>query len=172
MVHIDGMSHGDILSAVATTTAPIAPTTAQIFSPSSAVIVPPATSSTTTTTASTVETCFDTPDWTDAYGQDCAYYAYNGGYRCALWGRDPGAMLDGSYGVALDNCCACGGGGVDSSSLGSGVTTTTTTTTDDEGKDDDNAAIVVGTCGKGKRGNGICANGKCCSEVREMIVTN
>jgi hypothetical protein len=27
--------------------------------------------------------------------------------------------------------------------------------------------VVVGTCGKGKRGNGICANGKCCSKVRE-----
>jgi hypothetical protein len=164
MVHIDGMSHGDILSAV------IATTTAQIFSPSSAVIVPPATSSTTTASA---ETCFDTPNWTDAYGQDCAYYAYNGGYRCALWGRDPGALLDGPYGVALDNCCACGGGGIDSSSGSGGVTTaTTTTTTDDEGRDDDNAVMVVGTCGKGKRGNGICANGKCCSEVREMIVTN
>jgi hypothetical protein len=172
MVHIDGMSHGDILSAViaTTTTAPIAPTTAQIFSPSSAVIVPPATSSTTTTTASAVEDCFDTPNWTDAYGQDCAYYAYNGGYRCALWGRDPGA-LDGSYGVALDNCCACGGGGIDTSLGSGGVTTaTTTTTTDDEGKDDDNAVMVVGTCGKGERGNGICANGKCCSEVREMLL--
>jgi hypothetical protein len=27
--------------------------------------------------------------------------------------------------------------------------------------------VVVGTCGKGKRGNGICAKGKCCSKVRE-----
>lgn len=157
MVHIDGMSR-DILSAVATT-APIAPTTVQIFSPSSAVIVPPATSRTSTTTTTTMaEDCFDAPDWTDAYGQDCAYYAHDGGHRCALWGR---SGADGSRGVAVDNCCACGGG-VESSS-GS----VTATTAADEGGDD--GAAMAGTCGKGKRGDGICANGKCCSEVRCVV---
>ena len=174
MVHIDGASsRGDILSvAVATTTAPMAPTAVQIFSPSSAVIVPPAASSTTSSTTSAAETdCVDAPDWTDAYGQGCAYYANDdGGYdRCAAWGHS-GAMGPPHGGAAVDDCCVCGGGRRegDPSSSGSGVTATTTTTADEEegGDIDDAALAAAGTCGNGERGDGICANGKCCSEVR------
>ena len=174
MVHINGVPH-DILSAVAAATTPVPNTIipiVQIMSPSSAVIVPPPA---TPTEAATPLSCYDTPNWTDAYGQDCAYYAYNGGYRCALWGTYDSSSSTGganAMGVAVDNCCACGGGssGSSSSSSSSSVTTTTTNDDDDEGGAGDNNAVVVvvvGTCGKGKRGNGICANGKCCSKVRE-----
>ena len=182
VVHIDGASssYGDILSvAVAATAAPIAPTAVQIFSPSSAVIVPPATtsstmSSTTTTTTAAETDCVDAPDWTDAYGQSCAYYANDdGGYdRCAVWGRLPGGTSGPYGGAAVDDCCACGGGrrgdGGDTSSSGSGViATTATTAAEEEGGDIDDAAMAAaGTCGNGERGDGICANGKCCSEVR------
>ena len=177
VVHIDGTSssYGDILSvAVATTAAPIAPTAVQIFSPSQSVIVPPATttSSTTSSTTAAETDCVDAPDWTDAYGQGCAYYANDdGGYdRCALWGKLPGGTSGPHGGAAVDDCCVCGGGrrGDDPSSSGSGVTpTTATTTADEEGGDIDDAAMAAaGTCGKGERGDGICANGKCCSEVR------
>ena len=175
MVHINGVPH-DILSAVAAATTPVPNTIipiVQIMSPSSAVIVPPP--ATPTEAAATPLSCYDTPNWTDAYGQNCAYYAYNGGYRCALWGTYDSALTGGAnaMGVAVDNCCACGGGssGSSSSSSSSSVTTTTTNDDDDEGGAGDNNAVVVvvvGTCGKGKRGNGICAaNGKCCSKVRE-----
>ena len=135
VVHIDGASsHGDILSVlVATTAAPIAPTVVRIFSPSSAVIVPPAMSSSTTSSSTTTTTaaetdCVDAPDWTDAYGQDCAYYANDdGGYdRCAVWGHS-GALGPPHGGAAVDDCCVCGGGRRegDPSSSGSGVTPTT-----------------------------------------------
>ena len=180
MVHINGVPH-DILSAVAaaaTTPVPNIIPIVQIMSPSSAVIVPPP--ATPTEAAATPLSCYDTPNWTDAYGQNCAYYAYNGGYRCALLGTYESSSSTGganAMGVAVDNCCACGGGSSSSSSSSSSVTTTgtypvtTTTIDDDEGGDGDNNAVVVvvvGTCGKGKRGNGICAaNGKCCSKVRE-----
>ena len=178
MVHINGVPH-DILSAVAaaaTTPVPNIIPIVQIMSPSSAVIVPPP--ATPTPAITTPLSCYDTPNWTDAYGQNCAYYAYNGGYRCALWGTYDSSSSTGddanAMGVAVDNCCACGGGSSSSSSVSTAGTypvATTTTTNDDEGGGGDNNAVVVvvvGTCGKGKRGNGICAaNGKCCSKVRE-----
>ena len=120
MVHINGVPH-DILSAVAAATTPVPNTIipiVQIMSPSSAVIVPPP--ATPTPAITTPLSCYDTPNWTDAYGQNCAYYAYNGGYRCALWGTYESSSSTGganAMGVAVDNCWwrwgqqCCGGGG-------------------------------------------------------------
>jgi len=42
--------------------------------------------------------CSDKPDWTDYYGDDCAWYAKDD--RCNVWGDDG----------ANDACCDCGGG--------------------------------------------------------------
>ena len=57
------------------------------------------------TTSKSSVVCVDTTDWTDAYGDDCAFYAA-GPNRCRFWGGS-GA---GTMGVANDNCCVCGGG--------------------------------------------------------------
>jgi hypothetical protein len=114
--------------------------------------------------------CTDTPDWVDKYNDTCEFYAKidaSTPNRCKVWG-DKGAKVNKltgvSLGVANDNCCICGGGSI--------TTAIDTTDDDDDGDDDDENVAVVnpgGTCGKGRgdRGNGICANGLCCSEVRE-----
>jgi hypothetical protein len=88
-------------------------------------------------------------------------------------------------GVANDNCCVCGGGGgttdITDNTTATAATTTTTTTTESMVDDDFLAALpddggvggggvaaldVNGTCGNGggDRGNGICADGTCCSK--------
>lgn len=112
--------------------------------------------------------CTDTPDWVDKYNDTCEFYMKidaSTPNRCKVWG-DKGAKINKltgvSLGVANDNCCICGGGS---------IATAIDITDDDDDDGDENVAVVNpgGTCGKGRgdRGNGICANGLCCSEVRE-----
>ena len=127
-------------------------------------------------TTSTVS-CYDTPSWTDAFGDTCSYYSSTS-TKCS----EEGNIGAGSMGVANDNCCVCGGGSSSSTVPDDGDSTVVeqTTTADDTPTTTTetlatNAAgdIIVnpgGTCGKmgggGNRGNGICENGECCSKVR------
>ena len=110
------------------------------------------------TTTTTTTTCTDTPDWTDLYGDSCSYYA-----RPDICIAEGGPGSNGGKGTAIANCCTCGGGvivEVESSVDATEQTTTTTTTTVATAPNGE-----VGTCGGGDRGNGVCANGKCCSKV-------
>ena len=112
--------------------------------------------STTTTTT----TCTDTPDWTDLYGDSCSYYA-----RPDICIAEGGPGSNGGKGTAIANCCTCGGGvivEVESSVDGTEQTTTTSSTTTTVATAPNGE---MGTCGGGDRGNGVCANGKCCSKV-------
>jgi hypothetical protein len=152
--------------------------TAQTTTTSIAVAsTPPPESSSTLSKTMIVngKVCTNTPNWVDKYNDTCDFYEKMDAStpnRCRVWG-DKGAKINKitglSLGVANDNCCICGGGS---------FTTTTipddTTTEEEEGNENDEKEDVVvvnpgGTCGKGRgnRGNGICANGLCCSEVRE-----
>jgi hypothetical protein len=128
---------------------------------------PPESSSRTKTMIVNGKVCTNTPNWVDKYNDTCDFYEKidaSTPNRCRVWG-DKGAKINKitglSLGVANDNCCICGGGSF------------TTTTEEEEGNENDGKEDVVvnpgGTCGKGRgdRGNGICANGLCCSEVRE-----
>ena len=101
--------------------------------------------------------CNDTPNWLDAFGNTCSYYATESTQICS----SEGIAGDGGMGVATENCCVCGGGTtITANSVGMPTARTTNSAGD----------IIVnpgGTCGKGggDRGNGICENGKCCSKV-------
>lgn len=88
--------------------------------------------------------CIDTPNWVDKDNDNCSYYAAGlSSDKCKLYGADSTVQPMGS---AIDNCCACGGGVVEV-----GVESST--------------SAAIATCGKGggNRGDGICANGLCCS---------
>ena len=126
------------------------------------------------TTSKSSVVCVDTTDWTDAYGDDCAFYAA-GPNRCRFWGGS-GA---GTMGVANDNCCACGKGGTTNITTATAATATATATTAATTSASDPSSVVVdsggggGTCGNGggDRGDGICADGTCCSKVRRGCVS-
>jgi len=99
-------------------------------------------SSTSAADAATEVLCIDTPNWVDKDNDNCAYYAAGlSGDKCKLYGADSTAPM----GSAIDNCCACGGGVVTNGLV--------------------EASAAIATCGEGggNRGNGICANGLCCS---------
>ena len=110
--------------------------------------------------------CTDTPNFTDSFGDTCAYY--NNVETCeADGGQSPGVL-----GVANDNCCLCGGG-----IKSDNVVTPPNDTTQQQQQTTETVAtnaageVIVnpgGTCGSGggDRGNGICENGQCCSKVR------
>ena len=123
----------------------------------------------TTSPSSTIITnaqqtsCTDTPNFTDSFGDTCAYY--NDVETCEA----EGGQSAGDLGVANDNCCLCGGG------IKSDDNNTQNDTANQQQAETaaTNAAgeVIVnpgGTCGNGggDRGNGICENGQCCSKVR------
>lgn len=128
----------------------------------------------TTSPSSTIITnaqqtsCTDTPNFTDSFGDTCAYY--NDVETCEA----EGGQSAGDLGVANDNCCLCGGG-IKSDTPPNDTTqqqqTTETAATNAAGE------VIVnpgGTCGNGggDRGNGICENGQCCSKVRADLCDN
>ena len=110
--------------------------------------------------------CTDTPNFTDSFGDTCAYY--NDVETCEA----EGGQSAGDLGVANDNCCLCGGGIKSDDN---------NTPPNDQQQQTETAAtnaageVIVnpgGTCGNGggDRGNGICENGQCCSKVRAFIL--
>ena len=55
-----------------------------------------------------MESCIDTPNWSDAYGDGCDWYEANDIEGCP----DTGNVIDwdGGMGTASVGCCFCGGG--------------------------------------------------------------
>lgn len=109
-------------------------------------------SESSTSAADSATLCIDTPNWVDKDNDNCSYYAAGlSSDKCKLYGADSAVQPMGS---AVDNCCACGGGvvtnGLVEVRVESGMNT---------------SAAIIATCGNGggNRGNGICANGLCCS---------
>lgn len=80
--------------------------------------------------------CNDTPNWLDAFGNTCSYYATASTQTCS----SEGIVGDGGMGDATENCCVCGGGTANS------VGMPTTHTTNSAG---DTIVNPGGTCGKG-----------------------
>ena len=122
---------------------------------------------TTTSPSSTIinaqqTSCTDNPDFTDSFGDTCAYY--NNVETCEA----EGGQSAGKLGVANDNCCLCGGG-IKSDDNNTQNDTANQQQTETAATNAAGEVIVNpgGTCGNGggDRGNGICENGQCCSKV-------
>ena len=116
--------------------------------------------------------CSDSPfDWFDEYGNGCDWYSLDD-QNCIEFGDFEGA--DGK--TPNEACCVCGGG----LNPNPNASVTAPESKDKEEGDGNMASTTPapapmptsqpssgsgsGTCGNGNRGNGVCADGTCCSK--------